>query len=272
MDRWAGGGEYESYVGRWSRRVAEGFIDWLDARAGAAWLDAGCGTGALTASIIARSAPAGVVAIDRSADFVAHAAAEIDDRRVVFLVGDAAALPLVAARMDVVASGLLLNFLPDPSAALGELSRVARPGATVAAYVWDYADGMQSIRAFWDAAIELDPSAREADEAVRFPLCEPSRLQQLFDGAGLLDVSTKTIDAEATFRDFDDYWTPFLSGVGPAPGYCAALQADQREALRARLLARLSPTGSGPIGMNARAFAVRGTVPPADSGGPPSGR
>jgi SAM-dependent methyltransferase len=246
MDRWDGGADYESYVGRWSRRVAEQFIGWLDASESAAWLDAGCGTGALTASICALAAPAGVVAIDRSPDFVAHASAELDDRRVVFLVADAAELPLAAARADVVVSGLVLNFLPDPRAAVRELVRVARPGGTVAAYVWDYADGMQPIRAFWDAAIELAPSAREADEAVRFPLCSPGRLQELFESAGLRDVSTRTIDSEAVFRDFDDYWTPFLSGVGPAPGYCAGLSADQRAALRARLPARLSPSANGP--------------------------
>jgi SAM-dependent methyltransferase len=261
VDRWDGGGDYEAYVGRWSRRVAEGFIAWLAAPEGSAWLDVGCGTGALTASIAARAAPAGVVAIDRSADFVAHASAELDDRRIVFLVADAAELPLAAARADVVVSGLVLNFLPDPDAAVKELVRVARPGGTVAAYVWDYADGMQPIRAFWDAAIELAPAAREADEAVRFPICSPDRLQDLFEGAGLQHVATRTIDAEAVFRDFDDYWQPFLSGVGPAPGYCAALPADQREALRARLLARLSPGGGGPITMHARAFAVRGTIP-----------
>jgi SAM-dependent methyltransferase len=260
MDRWTGGGEYESYVGRWSRRVAEQFIEWLGASEGSAWLDVGSGTGALTASIVARAAPASVVAIDRSADFVAHASAELPDRRIVFLVADAAALPLTGARADMVVSGLLLNFLPDPDAAVGELRRVARPGATVAAYVWDYADGMEPIRAFWDAAIELAPAAREVDEAVRFPLCDPDRLQRVFRDAGLLDVSARVIDSEAAFSDFDDYWAPFLSGVGPAPGYCAALAADQREALRALLLARLSPAG-GPITMNARAFAVRGTVP-----------
>ena len=161
----------------------------------------------------------------------------------------------------MVASGLLLNFLPDPAAALRELRRVARPGPTVAAYVWDYAGGMQPIRAFWDAAIAIEPSARESDEAERFPLCTPERLTKLFGGAGLLEVATRAIDAEAAFRDFDDYWTPFLSGVGPAPGYCAALQPDQREALRMRLHEQLSPDG-GPFSMNARAFAVRGTVPP----------
>jgi SAM-dependent methyltransferase len=260
-DRWDGGADYEAYVGRWSRRVAEEFIDWLSAPAGRSWLDVGCGTGALAASIATRSAPACVVAMDRSADFVAHAAEQLDDRRVVFLVGDAASLPLAAASVDVVVSGLVLNFVPDPLAAVRELRRVARPGGTVAAYVWDYADGMQPIRAFWDAAIELDECARDADEAVRFPLCHPDQLRSLFVAAGLSDVSTRTIDVDAHFRDFDDYWTPFLSGVGPAPGYCTALPDDRREALRASLLARLSPSGSGPMSMSARAFAVRGTVP-----------
>lgn len=262
-DRWQGGGAYEAYIGRWSRRVAELFVDWLDAPAGRSWLDVGCGTGALAASIMARAAPARVVAIDRSADFVARAGDELDDPRVVFLVGDAGALPLASASVDLVVSGLVLNFLPDPLAAVAELSRVARPGGTVAAYVWDYAGEMRPIRAFWDAASELEPSAREADEAVRFPLCRPDSLRSLFVESGLGAVSTQRIDIEAAFRDFDDYWTPFLSGVGPAPGYCAALTADQREALRTRLLARLSPSGAGPIVMNARAFAVRGTVPPA---------
>jgi SAM-dependent methyltransferase len=261
-DRWSGGDDYESYVGRWSRRIAVEFIDWLGVPPGRSWVDVGCGTGALTDSITAHAAPASVIAVDRSDDFVAHAAAAIDDRRVVFLVGDAASLPLTGARMDAVVSGLVLNFLPDPGAAVRELGRIARPGGTVAAYVWDYADGMQPIRAFWDAAIELAPSARETEEAARFPLCHPDWLRDLFAESGLREVSVRSIDAEATFRDFDDYWTPFLSGVGPAPGYCAALPADQREALRTRLLERLSPAGSGPIVMNARAFAVRGTVPP----------
>jgi SAM-dependent methyltransferase len=262
-DRWRGGSAYEAFVGRWSRRVAELFVEWLGVPAGRSWLDVGCGTGALASSIMARAAPACVVAIDRSADFVARAGEELDDPRVVLLVGDAAALPLAGARMDAVVSGLLLNFLADPLTAVAELQRVARPGGTVAAYVWDYADEMRPIRAFWDAAVELAPSAREADEAVRFPLCQPDLLESLFVEAGLGAVTTRVIDVEARFRDFDDYWTPFLSGVGPAPGYCAALPADQREALRARLLARLSPSGAGPIVMNARAFAVRGTVPAA---------
>lgn len=260
-DIWAQGDLYERYMGRWSRLAAAQVVALLGVPPSAHWLDVGCGTGALARSITTLAAPACVVAVDQSADFVAHAAGALDDRRVVFLVGDATSLPLAGASVDVVVSGLVLNFLPDPGAALRELRRVARPGGTVAAYVWDYADGMQPIRAFWDAAIDLAPSARDVDEAARFPLCHPDRLRNLFVDAGLSGVQTHTIDVEARFRDFDDYWTPFLSGVGPAPGYCAALPADQRDQLRARLLARVSPSGAGPISMNARAFAARGTVP-----------
>jgi SAM-dependent methyltransferase len=260
-DRWDGAAEYESYIGRWSRPVAERFVDWLDVPAGRAWLDVGCGTGALTAAIAGRAAPASVTALDLSAEFVASAAHDLDDRRVVFLVGDARALPLADAQLDVVVSGLVLNFLGDPVAAVAEWRRTARPGGTVAVFVWDYADAMEPIRAFWDAAIELAPADREADEAVRLPVCAPARLRGVLGDAGLHAVETHVIEGEARFRDFDDYWTPFLRGIGPAPGYCAALPPDRREALRAVLHERLAPSG-GPFVMRTRAYAVRASVPP----------
>ena len=183
MRRWIAGPEAEST----SRTSAAGAASsrsssshWLAAPAGAAWLDVGCGTGALTATIVARAAPASVVG-DRPLGRLRRP--RLRARRTTAgsssSSADAAALPLTGTRADVVASGLLLNFLPDPDAAMRELRRVARPGAAVAAYVWDYADGMQPIRAFWDAAIAIEPSAREADEAVRFPLCTPDRLTAL---------------------------------------------------------------------------------------------
>jgi SAM-dependent methyltransferase len=260
-DRWDGAAEYESYVGRWSRPVAERFVDWLDVPAGRAWLDVGCGTGALTAAIARLAVPASVTALDLSAELVASAARDIDDPRIVFLVGDAAALPLVAAHTDAVVSGLVLNFLADPVGAVREWRRTTRPGGTIGAFVWDYAEGMEPIRAFWDAAIELAPADREADEAVRFPVCDRAQLQRVFEDAGLRAVETCAIDGEGRFRDFDDYWNPFLRGIGPAPGYCAALPADRREALRARLHERLARSSDGPVVMRTRAFAVRGTVP-----------
>jgi SAM-dependent methyltransferase len=258
-DRWTGGDDYESYVGRWSRGVAVEFVDWLDAAPGRSWLDLGCGTGALTTAILDRAEPAAVVGVDPSASFIDHARAATPDRHAVFLTGDALALPLASHSADLVVSGLVLNFIPDTSAALIECIRVARPGATIAAYVWDYAEKMEPIRAFWDAAIALDPSVRELDEARRFPLCAPDELRALFTAAGLDAVADRTIDVVARFASFDDYWTPFLSGTGPAPGYCAGLPEEGREALRALLAERFPPARDGSITMTARAFAVRAT-------------
>jgi SAM-dependent methyltransferase len=155
----------------------------------------------------------------------------------------------------------VLNFIPDAAAALRECIRVARPGGTIAAYVWDYADKMEPIRAFWDAAIALDPAAGDLDEAVRFPLCRPDALRRAFNEAGLVEVVDRTIDRPARFASFDDYWMPFLSGTGPAPGYCAALPGDRREALRALLAERFRPGSDGSIALTTRAFAIRARCP-----------
>ena len=260
-DRWTGGDLYESYVGRWSRGIAVEFVDWLAMAAGLSWLDLGCGTGALSTAILERAGPASLIGIDPSPSFVDHARAATPDRHAIFLTGDALALPLAAGSADVVVAGLVLNFIPDIAAALRECVRVARPGAAIAAYVWDYADRMEPIRAFWDAAIALDPGAGDLDEAVRFPLCRPDALRQAFSDAGLAGIVNRTIDRTARFASFDDYWTPFLSGTGPAPGYCAALPDERREALRTLLAERLQPGADGSISMTTRAFAVRATSP-----------
>lgn len=259
-DRWEGAADYESYVGRWSRLVAPRFVAWLSEAPGRAWLDVGCGTGALTAAIAAGAEPASIVAVDQSASFVGAAAEALGDAPATFITGDAMALPLASAHVDVAVSGLLLNFLPDADAAVAELLRVARPGATVAAYVWDYAEGMQPIRAFWDAALAVDEAARSVDEAVRFPLCDLRELQSLWERAGLRDVRVEGIEVGSAYRDFEEYWAPFLTGVGPAPGYCAALAPEQREAVRERLQAALGASAGGSVAMTARAFAVRGGV------------
>jgi SAM-dependent methyltransferase len=156
------------------------------------------------------------------------------------------------------ATGLVLNFVPDAVQALAEMVRVTRPGGTVGAYVWDYAGQMQLMRQFWDAAGALDPRARELDEGVRFPLCRPEPLQALFIGAGLADVHVRPIDVPTRFRDFDDYWTPFLGGQAPAPGYAMSLSEDRRTELREYLRARLPYDGDGSIPLIARAWAVSG--------------
>jgi SAM-dependent methyltransferase len=257
---WASGAAYESYVGRWSRLAAKEFLGWLAVPPGKRWLDVGCGTGALGGMILAMASPAQVDAVDRSEGYVAYAREQAKDPRVRFEVADAQALPSGDAAYDAVVSGLALNFFPDPARAVVEMARVARAGATVAAYVWDYAGRMELMRHFWDAAGALDPAARDLDEGRRFPLCRPEPLAALFRHAALADVETRAIDVPTVFRDFDDYWTPFLGGQGPAPGYVASLDEARRAALRERLRAALPAGPDGAIRLVARAWAVRGTA------------
>lgn len=257
---WAVGDAYEDYIGRWSRRVAVEFLTWLAVPPGREWLDVGCGTGALTASVLAQANPAHVVGVDPSAGFLADADRRISDDRVTFQTADAVALPLPDRRFDAVVSGLAINFVSDPLRAAAESVRVARPDGVVAAYVWDYAEGMALIRHFWDAAIELDPGAADLDEARRFPLCRPEPLQQLWATTGLDGVTVRAIEVPTVFADFDDYWRPFLGGQGPAPGYAISLTDASRAALRDEVRHRLTAEADGSIRLTARAWAIQGRV------------
>jgi SAM-dependent methyltransferase len=257
-DAWASGAAYEPYVGRWSRLVAREFLAWLAVPPGRRWLDVGCGTGALSKSIVDLTAPSAVMGIDPSEGFVAFARTQVLDTRVRFELGDARSLPAEAGRYDAVVSGLMLNFVPQPDLALAEMVRVARPGGLIATYVWDYAGQMQLMRAFWNAAVALDPAALELDEGRRFPLCQPEPLADLFRSAGLRQVEARAIDVPTIFHNFDDYWLPFLGGQGPAPGYLLSLSEAHRAALRERLRAGLPAAPDGSIHLIARAWAARG--------------
>ena len=260
-DNWQRGSPYERFIGRWSRRVAPRFLAWLDLPAGRRWLDVGCGTGALCEAILDTCAPASLVGVEPSSGFLALAKERLGERAT-FAIGDATSLPLDDGDRDAVVSGLVLNFVPNVSAALDELLRVTASGGTVAAYVWDYADGMELLRRFWDTAVALDPSAASLHEGTRFPLCSDTALRRAFETAGLADVATAPLDQPAAFSDFDDYWEPFLGGQGPAPAYVASLPPERRELLRDTLRASLAPAGGG-FSLGARAWAVRGVKRPA---------
>jgi SAM-dependent methyltransferase len=260
-DKWVDGAKYEPYVGRWSRLVAVEFLNWLGIPAGQRWLDLGCGTGALTQAALNSNQPEHIVGVDRSPSIAAYATRATADSRAVFCAGDAQAVPLPSASRDVVVSGLVLNFVPDQPRAVWEIRRVLRPGGTAAAYVWDYMGEMQLMRYFWDAALALDPGNENLDEGRRFPICKPEPLKALFESAGLTEVETRAIDVPTVFRDFDDYWSPFLSGQAPAPRYAMSLSEEQRGELREVLRRTLPANPDGSISLIARAWAVRGTNP-----------
>ena len=259
-DAWDVADAYEAYIGRWSRPVAVAFLRRVRWRPGQAWCDVGCGTGALAHAVLAVAEPSHVVGVEPSDAFAAAAAVD-HDRRLTIRAGAATAVPATDDAFDHVVSALMLNFVPDPAAGLAEMVRVARPGGTVGGYVWDYADGMGLIRAFWDAARTVDPAAAGLDEAVRFPLCRPEPLAALLDGAGLVDPEVDAVEVPTVFADLDDLWTPFLGGQGPAPGYCADLSPELRAELHAELDRRLPRDDGGRIPLVARAWTFRGTVP-----------
>ena len=257
-DRWTSGDAYQRFMGRWSPYLAELFVPWLEIEPGLAWLDVGCGTGALSRTILALANPARVIGVDPSEAFVNFARQSITESRARFKVGGAQALPVEDATFDVVAAGLVLNFVPDPAAALAEMRRCVRPGGTIGAYVWDYSDGMRMLRIFFDAAIALDPAATAADEGVRFPLCHPEKLTELFNAVGLQGVETRALEFTMEFRDFDDYWAPFTGVQGPAPGYLAKLPLERQLDLEKEVQNRLPINSDGSIQLAARAWAVKG--------------
>lgn len=263
-DGWQAGDAYDAYMGRWSRRIAPVFLDWLAPAADRDWVDVGCGTGALSAAALAGCSPRSLVGVDPSAAFLERARATLPDPRARFVEGDATRLPLPAAGHDVAVSGLVLNFVPDRDAALSEMRRVVRPGGVIAFYVWDYpGGGIGFMRAFWNAATDLDPAARDLAEGRRFPFCTLDGLRALAVRAGLGAVEGTAVEVPTVFRDFDDFWRPFTLGAGPAPGYCASLGPAARDRLRQALDATLPRRADGAIEFPARAWAIRGRVVPS---------
>jgi SAM-dependent methyltransferase len=262
-DRWAIGAAYEAYMGRWSRPLAKTFVEWLALEPRGHWLDVGCGTGALTGAICELGKPASVVACDPSGPFLEIASSTLPDKRVSFELGTGERLPDREGGFDAVVSGLVLNFLPDVERALGAMRARLSPRGVVAAYVWDYAGGIQFVHHFWQVALALDPAAAALNESQRFSFCNPDGLVAAFRVAGFGKVEVERSRQVTRFASFDDFWQPFLGRTGPAPSYVASLEAGQRERLREALRQDLVPGADGPIELTATAWMVRGLDPSA---------
>jgi SAM-dependent methyltransferase len=256
---WGAADTYERYMGRWSRKIAPLFVDWLDAPHDKSWADIGCGTGVLSAQIAKMNKPRRLIGIDSSPGYVAQATANVPGGE--FREGDAAKLDLADGAVDYAVCGLVLNFVPDKTKALNEMARIVRPGGTVALYVWDYAGQMQIMRTFFDCARTIDPNSAAYDDGIKAPICRPKPLADAFAAAGFVQVETTAIDITAAFADFDDYWTPFLGGTGSAPKYCMSLDEETRGKVRDAVRARLPIGPDGEILLAVRAWAIKGKVP-----------
>jgi SAM-dependent methyltransferase len=259
------GEAYDAFMGRWSARVAPLLVQFAAVIDGDDVLDVGSGTGSLAAAVAAVAPSSRIVGIDRAEPYVAVARARHRSERMRFEVGDAQQLPFEDASFDRTLSLLILNFVPDPQKALTEMVRVTRPGGTVVCAVWDYGEGMEMLRVFWDEAIALHPRADGEDER-HMPLSRAGELTALWQ-TRLQNVFETELTIETRFSSFENYWSPFLQKQGPAGAYVATLSADDREQLASKLRQRLlGNRADRAITLRARAWAVRGVVPSRSGG------
>ena len=247
---------YDRYMGRYSDQLAVTFLSFTGGEPGQRALDVGCGPGALTQVLATGLGASHVAAADPSASFVAACSERVPEADV--RQASAAELPWDEATFDLVVSQLVLNFLPDPEAGVAEMLRVVRPGGMIAACTWDYADGMTMLRTFWDASHEVDPHAPDEARTMRFTT--ERELAQLWEHAGLTDVRTRSLEVSTEYADFDDYWLPFMLGVGPGGAYAASLDPELLARLRDGCFRRLGAP-EGAFTLSARAVAVSGRRP-----------
>lgn len=240
------GDAYDLFMGRYARPLAVQFAD--AAGIGAAGvneiqsaLDVGCGPGALTGELVRRLGATGVSALDPSEPFVAACSsrhAGVDVRQ-----GRAEAIPFEDARFDVALAQLVLHFVTDPPAAAAEMARVVGPGGSVGACVWDFAEGMEMLRWFWDAALAVDPDAPDEARTLRFG--REGEIVDLFAAAGLEAIVETTLDVSSVYQGFDELWAGFLAGIGPAGSWLLSQPEPTRAAVRTHLFGRVGSPASG---------------------------
>jgi SAM-dependent methyltransferase len=254
---------YERSMGRWSRRLAPGFLAFADIGAAASVLDVGCGTGSLLFTLAANTAHTRITGIDAADIYVAAARAKTNDPRIALHEGDACAMPFPDASFDAALSQLVLQFVPDADAALAEMRRVVRPGGTVAAAVWASGGGMPHQRMFWDTAAVLDPEAALLrGKTFTRPMTRPGDLATGLTRAGLADIAESSASIWMEFADFADFIGPIAGGEGTLGKYFTGLPDAQRTRFEAALRdAFLSGDADGPRAYACTAFIARGRVP-----------
>lgn len=251
------GAAYERMMGRWSRTAGNVFLDWLGLPPRLAWLDVGCGTGAFSQLILERCEPRAVAAVDPSEDQIAYARTTPAARQVKFQVGDAQSLPFADREFDAAAMALVITFIPDPAKAIAEMRRVAKPGGTVATYVWDFVSGgspLQPLR----VAVEAAGVAVAPTPGHQHASCEA--LAGYFKAVSLDQVTTRMIEIDVSYPDFDTYWTSQTALANNIVQYLHKMTAADVERVKAHLREHLPKDQAGRIAYKARASAAKGRV------------
>ena len=259
FNKWDSGEAYDSFMGRWSKLVAPEFLKWLDLPGHLSWLDIGCGTGVLSEAILDHCTPSEILSVDPTEAFLELAKERLPVGSRI-MTGNASNIPVTDEKFDVITSGLALNFFPDLQNALSEMKRVAKPKGIITAYVWEYPERMDFLRYFWDTVFQVDPESLKLKEGIHFPVCNAESLSASFREAGLIDIATNIIVIDTDFICFDDYWTPFFGGQGPAAGYLVSLSNELQTEIKIQVRSKLPFEADGSIKMNAKALAIRGTL------------
>ena len=253
--------DYELFMGRWSRRLAPEYIAFAGVKNGDRVLDVGTGTGSLASALETTMTSSEIVGIDPSEGFIGYAKKNAKSNRTSFETGDAQALRFQDKTFDQTMALLVMNFIPDHNKAIGEMRRVTRPQGVVSACVWDYNEGMQMLRFFWDEAVAFDPAIEPKDER-HMKLSREGQLGELWKRVGLVNIQEKPLSIDQAYQSFDDYWGSFLRGAGPGGAYVVSLSDKSRQELETRMRKRLlGNREDGPFVLKARAWCVRGEVP-----------
>jgi SAM-dependent methyltransferase len=256
-----GADRYEASMGRWSRRLAEPFLDFSNVPSCGRVLDAGCGTGSLTLALAAHPDLTAIEAVDFEEAFVTALRERTTDPRIMAQKADVCLLPHGDGTFDAVYSLLVLHFVSDPHQAVQEMRRVLRPGGTAAAAVWAYG-GLPSWRLFWDTIIALEPEAADRSPTrAKRPMTDEGELRAAFEQAGFADIADTALALRMDYAHFEDFWYPKVYGQGTFGSYFDGLPETRRDRLKdAVRAAYLAGAGDGPREFMSVAWAVRGTA------------